>query len=74
MFVTPVTGVPAIVVATVAGLTGRVVDAVEQEELAMVERGGLPPVLAVALPTIGAHITMDVGCGRGVARIATVPC
>ena len=73
VFVTPVASVAVVVVVDVTGRAYRVVDALKKEELGVVERGWLPLLLAVTLPTVRSDIAMDVGRGRRVARLTPAP-
>jgi hypothetical protein len=56
VFVATVTGVLAVVVSEVASHTLNIVVAVKYEELVVIERGRLPPFLAVALSAITGNL------------------
>ena len=73
MLMTAVTGVLLIVVIDMTGRTRRVVIAIEQEELGMIECRGLPAVLLVALQAIARARGMDAGLGRDVTGFAASP-
>ena len=73
VLMTAVAGVILIVVVDMTGRTRRVVVAIEQEELGMIECRGLPAVLLVALQAITCSRRMDAGRGSNMARLAAIP-
>ncbi len=63
-------GEPAVVIVGVAGSAGGPMRAFKQEELGVIEMGGLPAILAVAQSTIRARAAVDRSPGHFVARVA----
>ena len=72
VFMAAVAGVFLVVVVDMTGRTRRVVVAIEQEKLGMIECRGLPTVLLVALQAITCSRRMDAGSGGNVTRLAAI--
>lgn len=73
VLVAAVAGVFLVIVVDVTGGARRVVVAIEEEQLGMIECRGLPAVLLMALNTIASGLGMDTGLGRNMTGLAAIP-